>query len=55
MKGRTWDVQLALALLDATVGTGLAGALLIRDIKSVADRFLDGTVFLSKYLSLVPI
>ena len=24
--GRTWDVQLALALLDATAGTGLAGA-----------------------------
>jgi hypothetical protein len=23
--GRTWDVQLSLALLDATVGTGLAG------------------------------
>ena len=29
MKGRTWDVQLALALLDATVGTGLAGTMLI--------------------------
>lgn len=23
--GRTWDVQLALALLDATAGTGLGG------------------------------
>jgi hypothetical protein len=25
MAGRTWDVQLALALLDATAGTGLGG------------------------------
>ena len=26
--GRTWDMQLALALLDATAGTGLAGTAL---------------------------
>lgn len=26
--GRTWDVQLALALLDATAGTGLGGKFL---------------------------
>ena len=37
--GRTWDVQLALALLDATAGTGLGGKFLLLDCSYRIDPF----------------
>ena len=47
--GRTWDVQLALALLDATAGTGLAGAALFRFFAQRSDDDLMCQVLKCRY------